>query len=242
MTLDIILPIYNEEKILADTVNLLLSYCERHLSDDWRLLLAINGSVDRSWTIAEDLIRQSPRCFRLTLPEKGKGRALKAGALSSQADLIVYLDADLAVDLNDLKPLLDLTTSGDFDLVVGSRLLPASQTNRGPWRELTSRFYNRLVSRRLGYALSDWQCGFKAFNRRKLRQIILQVQADDWFFDTEFLARSLQAGCRIGELPIHWSENRYARRHSKLRPLRDGLVCLKKLWRLKHQLIINKSD
>lgn len=236
MKIDIILPINNEEKILDANAKLLFDYCQRHLNNDWQIGLVVNGSVDQSLAIAENLTVASPKFYIINLQDGGKGRALKTALSASQAETAVFMDVDLAVSLEALPPLINLITQENFDIAIGSRLLKESKTERSLLRESSSRIYNGLASLILKQKISDWQCGFKAVNQNVIKNIIPQIKDDGWFFDTELLALAGRHNYRLAEIPVSWSENRYAVRRSKVRPIRDGLVFLKNLLGLKKRL------
>lgn len=236
MTIDILLPIYNEEKILAANLRLLFAYCQQNLTDDWQIILIINGSTDQSLSIARNLSQQLDRLKIITLPLSGKGRALKNGLKDSVAEVIVYMDIDLAVALSALPQLISLVAEKKYALAFGSRLSPNSQTERSLLRNCSSKIYNRLASALLDCPISDWQCGFKALNHSAKQIILPLIQDDQWFFDTELIAWAHKKNLPITEIPVCWSENRYATRRSKIRPLRDGFIFFKNLLQLKKRL------
>lgn len=234
MSLEILIPIYNEETILEANAKLVADYC-RHNFKDWRLTLIINGSSDNSLAAAQALAANWPQINIVNLPQGGKGHALKHGLMNSLADVVLYMDIDLAVSLEATAPLVNLINQGQA-VALGSRLLPGSRTDRSWARELSSRIYNHLASLILGAKISDWQCGFKAINRSVIHNIIPLVQDDRWFFDTELLALANHFSLPITELPINWSENRYAQRQSKIRLTRDPFIFLLNLFKLKKRL------
>lgn len=236
MTIDVLLPIYNEEKILDANIRLLFGYCQHHLAGDWQLMLIINGSVDQSLTIAENLAQEFEQIKIINLPTGGKGQALKTGLQYSTAEVAVYMDIDLAVALSALPPLISLVAENKGALAIGSRLLPASQTERSWLRNYSSKLYNWLANTLLRCQISDWQCGFKAMNLDVRQAVVPLIQDNYWFFDTELIALAQKNNLRIAELPVSWSENRYAVRQSKIRPIRDGFIFLKNLWQLKKRL------
>jgi len=216
MLIDICLPIYNEEKILLANSRRLLNYCQSQNWDwDWRLILLVNGSTDNSLAIAQKLADDYPdRAIAKNYQLAGKGQTLKTYGLSSPADIMVYMDADLSADFQQLPQLIQLITDQDADLAMGSRLLPESQTKRSLLREIISRSYNFLSRLILNHKFSDLQCGFKAVKLPAFRQLARQLSSTPWFFDTEMVMLAKHSGYNIKELPINWSENRYQTRPS----------------------------
>jgi glycosyltransferase involved in cell wall biosynthesis len=234
MKVEILIPVYNEEMILADNAKLVADYC-RHNFSDWQLTLIINGSGDNSLAIAHRLAADCPQIKIINLPQSGKGRALKHGLINSSADVVVYMDIDLAVALEDTRPLIALINQGHA-VALGSRLLPDSRTDRSWSRGFSSKIYNRLANLILGAEISDWQCGFKAMNHAAAQTLAPLIEDDHWFFDTELLALANHSNLSISELPINWSENRYAKRQSKIRLTRDPFIFLKNLFKLRSRL------
>ena len=163
------------------------------------------------------------------LEQAGRGRALKAVWLASEADVLSYLDVDLSTDLAHLPELIGVVAEGRADLALGSRLLPASRTTRGWKRELLSRGYNWLLHRALGLRVTDAQCGFKAISRRAAQALLPPVQDSGFFFDTELLVLAQRQGWRIAELPVRWVDAP----DSRVRLLRTIGQDLKGVWRLR---------
>jgi hypothetical protein len=103
-----------------------------------------------------------------------------------------------------LEPLF----SGEAVAVIGSRLLPQSQTERSWRREISSRIFNLLAHLVLSVSVSDLQCGFKAVDRRRFEEIAGLMEEDAWLFDTELICLLQRRGFLIKELPVEWRENR----------------------------------
>jgi putative flippase GtrA len=206
MTLDVVIPVHNEEADLAASVGRVL---EHLASMPWsfRVTIADNASTDGTAVIARRLAHEHDAVRVVHLAEKGRGRALKRAWCESDADVLVYMDVDLSTDLNALLPLVAPLLSGHSDLAIGSRLGPGSRVTRGPKREVISRGYNLLVRQALRTRFSDAQCGFKAIRRDVAREVLPLVEDDAWFFDTELLVLAERAGLRIHEVPVDWVDD-----------------------------------
>jgi len=203
--LDIVIPVHNEERQLADSVGALLGQLQR-LPWSARVTIADNASTDGTPVIAHRLARD-PRVRVVTLTEKGRGRALKRVWTESASDVLVYMDVDLSTDLNALLPLVAPVLAGHSDLAIGSRLARGARVVRGPRRELISRSYNLLLRGTLRAGFTDAQCGFKAIRRDAAELLLPLVQDDTWFFDTELLILAERAGLRIHEVPVDWVDD-----------------------------------
>ncbi len=228
MKVDICIPIYNEAKILEANVKKLLEHCLRAcFCFDWKVVLILNGSTDDSLAIAQKVASELPGFVKVVeASEKGRGAALKEHWLSSSADILMYMDADLAVSLEAIKRLIDGIVEEDYDLVIGSRLLPESKIDRSFWRELVSRSYMYVSRLVLWHGLSDLQCGFKAIKRKAFKAISSDLISKGWLFDTEMIYLAKKRGLRIKEIPVEWEENRYDQRQSKVRVFGDSLAFL----------------
>ena len=209
---DIVIPIYNEEVQLADSVSNLCSFLDRHARDltpfSWNIVIADNASTDASWQIAKALCDWCPNQVRaLHLARKGRGFALKKAWLSSRAAVVAYMDVDLSTDIGSTGSLILPLLQGGADIAFGSRLMPQSQVTRSPKREFISRTYNLMLRSYLAVFFHDAQCGFKALTAQAAHVLLPQVKDDEWFFDTELLVRAQQAGMTMLELPVRWVED-----------------------------------
>ena len=244
MLIEFCLPIHNEEKIIESNTLKLLSYLkEQNFNFDWKIILIINGSSDNSNNIAQKLTRNNPEINLELITSPGKGQALKLYLSKSPADMLAYMDIDLAVSLKNIPALINPVIAGDYDLVIGSRLLPEATIKRSFLRELSSQSYNFLSRLILGHSFSDMQCGFKAIKKEVFVKIAPYIQDDKWFFDTELIAFTNNFKFKIKEIPVDWQENRYEQRTSKVKVLKDSLLFIKNLFKLKLRLIkINKDQ
>ncbi len=204
--IDIVVPVYNEAHVLTASIRRLHEHL-RALPIPSRIVIANNASTDHTADVARALAADLPGVALLDLPEKGRGRALRAAWTSSPADVLCYMDVDLSTDLSALLPLVAPLLSGHSDLAIGTRLARDSRVQRGLRRELISRTYNRILRYSLGARFSDAQCGFKAIRADAARQLLPQVRDQAWFFDTELLVLAQRAGLRIHEVPVDWIDD-----------------------------------
>lgn len=204
---EVTVPVYNEEKVLEQSVRLLHSYLTDNLPFDFVITIADNASTDGTFAIAQRLRTELPRVRAVHLDRKGRGLALRHVWSSSEADIVAYMDADLSTGLDAFLPLIAPLLSGHSDLSVGSRLAHGAQVVRGPKREIISRVYNLLLRTVLSARFSDAQCGFKAGRTEVVKALLPDVQDNAWFFDTELLMLAQRRGLRIWEMPVTWIED-----------------------------------
>jgi glycosyltransferase involved in cell wall biosynthesis len=207
MDLEIVVPVYNEERALPGSIRRLHEFLADGFPFSWQILIADNASTDATLDVAAGLADELQGVEVLHLPEKGRGRALHAAWSASQATVVAYMDVDLSTDLRALLPLVAPLMSGHSDLAIGTRLSPSARVVRGPKRELISRSYNRLLHTVLRTRFSDAQCGFKAMRTDTARRLLPSVVDQGWFFDTELLVLAERANLRIHEVPVDWVDD-----------------------------------
>ncbi|MEU6404082.1 bifunctional glycosyltransferase family 2/GtrA family protein [Streptomyces sp. NPDC046985] len=226
--LDVVIPVYNEEKDLRPCVLRLHEHLTRTFPYAFRITIADNASADGTPQAAARLAAELPevRCRRLE--SKGRGRALRSVWSASEAPVLAYMDVDLSTDLNALLPLVAPLISGHSDLAIGSRLARSSRVVRGAKREFVSRSYNLLLRGSLHARFSDAQCGFKAIRREVAQALLPLVEDTGWFFDTEMLVLAERAGLRIHEVPVDWVDDP----DSTVHIVRTATEDLKGVWRI----------
>ena len=126
-TVDIMIPVYNEERALPGCVEVLHGFLEEQFPFDWSIVVVDNASTDGTLAVAEDLAKRYERVRVHHLDRKGRGLALRESWGSSEAAVVVYMDVDLSTGLDGLLPLVAPLLNGHSDLAIGSRLAPGSR-------------------------------------------------------------------------------------------------------------------
>ena len=205
-TVDIVIPVCNEEKSLPRSIVILTDFLKAHLRNPWQVVIADNASTDATRSVAEMLREKYPGVNYLYLPQKGRGRALRAAWMDSTADIVSYMDVDLSTDLAYFLQLMEAMESG-YDVAIGSRLSKGSRVRRSLKREVTSRSYNLLVRSMFSTHCPDAQCGFKALTRQAALAIVPKIKNNGWFFDTELLVIAAKRGYKIKSVPVKWDDD-----------------------------------
>jgi glycosyltransferase involved in cell wall biosynthesis len=205
--LDVVVPVYNEQAALADSVHRLHRHLREHFPFPARITIADNASTDDTLAIARELASELSDVRVVHLEQKGRGRALHAVWSASDAPVLAYMDVDLSTDLAALAPLVASLISGHSDLAIGTRLGRGARVVRGTKREIISRCYNLILRSTLAAGFSDAQCGFKAIRNDVARQLLPHVSDTGWFFDTELLVLAERSGLRIHEVPVDWVDD-----------------------------------
>jgi len=209
VSVEITVPVYNEEDELGKNIITLFDFCSDNLKTyDWHITIADNASTDNTPIIASTLVKKNARILYFRLEQKGRGRAVKRVWSQSKSDIFVYMDLDLSTDIVHLPNIIKKLEKG-FDVAVGSRLAKGARVEgRTILRELTSRALNFFFLQFLFHThFTDAQCGFKGVTKKVVDDLIPRVKDNDWFFDGELLILAEKSGYKIYEEPVHWIDN-----------------------------------
>lgn len=202
--------------------------------DNWRIVIADNGSVDTTYSIAKQLSQQHPvqiRCIHL--PDPGVGMALREAWITSNADVVGYMDLDLSTDIQHLLQIQDLFKKDINCIVNASRLLPDSNVKqRTLLREILSRGLNILMQRVLKNKFTDAMCGFKFMNRQIAISLFDTIpKIPDWFVAAELLVKAEWSGRQVIEIPINWIDDK----ESSVVPLKVASQYIKNIYRISRE-------
>jgi glycosyltransferase involved in cell wall biosynthesis len=201
----IVIPIYNEEGILHAAI---VDLHERLLPLGLRyeIVLAENGSRDRTLEVARELGEKYPEVRFLSVGEPNYGRALRAGILDARGDIVICDEIDLC-DVDFHRRAIALFRENVADMVIGSKLIQGASDQRPMFRHATSIVYTTLLRALLDFRGSDTH-GLKAFRREKLADIVARCLTDKDVFASELVIRAYREGLRIEEIPIRVVEKR----------------------------------
>lgn len=198
--LSIIIPVYNEEKIIETTLKQVINFFDQK-EIEYELIVVDNDSTDGT---KEILQKFASRLEIITASEHGKGYAVKQGVFAASGDLIIFFDADLSAPLSEFDNLVQYTAR--YDIVIGSRALIRRlvQKHQACWKESLGRLGNLLIRLVLNLPYKDTQCGFKLFNK-KAAALFYHLTISGWGFDFEWLYLAKKAQLKVVEVPIKWS-------------------------------------
>jgi len=229
--LTIVIPVFNDEEVIGQTLGVVEAFVEA--CEPWvEVVVVDDGSTDATAQVVERLAmeRQWLRMLKLGR-NRGKGAAVRAGALAATGDRVLFSDADLSTPLAEVDKLLERIEAG-YDVAIGSRALPESQVPVRQWilRERAGKTFNVLVRWLVLPAFRDTQCGFKCFSQSAAREVFALQRATGFEFDVELLCIAQELGLRVAEVPIVW------RNHptSHVRFVRDSgrmFLGLLRIWR-----------
>jgi len=203
-----VVPAYNEEPRLGASLARLIEFAA---SQPYKVEIIVvdDGSADRTAEIVRKAERASGNVsLRLLQHERnrGKGAAVRSGALAAGGDVVLYLDADLATPPEEAAKLLQALAAG-ADVAAGSRVQPGGfdmRASQPAWRRIGGRLFARARRRFLLSDVEDTQCGFKAFRREAAQAIFPRQRLDGWAFDAELLFLARKLGFSVRQVPVEW--------------------------------------
>lgn len=230
--ISIIIPAYNEEKRVGDTLDKILAYKNEH-ELDLNVVVVDDGSTDSTVEIVKSKNIQVIQQIK----NQGKGAAVRRGMLEADGDIILFSDADLSTPIYEIEKLLPYFYDG-YDICIGSRALKDELIKEHqPWyREFMGKTFNRIVQTLVLKGIQDTQCGFKAFTKESARKIFRKSRIDGFAFDVEALYLASRYNFKVKEIPVEW----YNDERSKVDPIKDSLKMLGEI--LKIRKIHKKKD
>lgn len=201
--LSIIIPVYNEEKRIKNSLNIIKEYLDGQ-GFDYEIIISNDGSVDGT---VDEIKNSGVRVVLLdNKKNRGKGFAVKSGMLKARGEFVIFLDADLATPIAELPKLLKPLEGGVFDIAVGSRVIGKRDVERSWVRSVVGLSFRKLKSLIVGIEIFDSQCGFKGFKREVVAPIFERQTINGWSFDVEILLIASKLGYKILEAPVSWTE------------------------------------
>ncbi len=226
----LIIPMYNEEKILPKTIKTLHAYMQGAF-DDYEIVFADDGSKDNSRKIVEECGLPHIRVVGYA-ENHGKGCAVRHGMLAAKGDVRLFTDCDLAYGTEIIRTLYDKFTAADCDVMIGSRnLTEDGYAGYTAMRRLASKAYIKVLCMVGGFKLSDSQCGFKAFSGKAAEDIFSRCETDSFAFDFEAIMFATRLGYKICEIPVKIINHRES--ESKVSMLSDSMHMLRDVMRIK---------
>ena len=224
--LSVVIPAYNEERVIADSIQKVAAYLAA--TRDPELIVVDDGSRDRTREIVLDLAREYP-FVRLLCNDRnrGKGYSIKHGILATRGDYVLYTDADLVYPIEGVEPFVRALQAG-ADMAIASRSHPGTLFALHPrhfsyiyQRYLVGRTYINVVNRLLKLGVTDTQAGFKVIRGDAARRIFARTTLYDFAFDVEALFIARQLGYAIRELPVYFL---YLGEQSSVQLLKDSVL------------------
>lgn len=207
-SLSIVVPAYNEEQRLPNTLERVLAWIAQRNFSLCELIVVDDGSRDQTEAIVTNFA-QTHACVRLlSNPDnRGKGYAVRQGMLKAQGEWILYTDADLSAPIDEFEKLSRAACENQAAVVIGSRAVDRSlvEVHQPALRELSGRCFNLVMRAITGLPFRDTQCGFKLYRADAAREIFSRQRQDGFSFDVEDLVIARKLGIRTVEVPVRWA-------------------------------------
>lgn len=203
--LSIIIPVFNEEKTIAQIVEKVLKFN----SQSKEVIVVNDGSTDTTQKILNDkFLNKKDLVIINNEKNKGKGFAVREGINASTGDIILIQDADTEYDPSDFKILLDPINKGYADVVYGSRFIGSN-----PHRVMY--FSNRIANSLLTFFsnlltnlnLTDMETGYKVFKKELLNKF--ELKENDFSFEPELTIKLARTKCKFYEVGISYKGRTY---------------------------------
>jgi dolichol-phosphate mannosyltransferase len=207
MKLSIIIPAYNEESRLGPMLDAYLDYFLPRYGSEVEVIVAVNGSTDRTDEVASGYAARHPQVQVLVEPRKiGKGGAVIMGFDRAVGDHVGFTDADGATPPAAFDNLVERI--GRDGAIIASRWLPGSQVAPGQplSRRIASRIFNLEVRLLFGLGITDTQCGAKLLSREAWAAVRPVIGVTRWAFDVDLLFQLKRAGYPTKEIPTTWHD------------------------------------
>ena len=239
--LSVIIPAYNEEKNIGNTLLAIDQYLSKQ-DYSYEIIVVSDGSKDRTAQIVEKFSKLVKNLRLIDNKENhGKGWVVRQGMLEAKGEIRLFTDADNATTLDHFEKMLPFFKDGK-QVVIGSR---DSKDAKGAKQAVPQSFLKRQLGN-LGNILIqvvavpgiwDTQCGFKAFTAEATEDIFSRCKIDRWGFDIEAMALARKLNYQIGIIPVYWINSSDSRVSWK-----GYLNTFRELFKIKWNLIRKKYD
>jgi len=234
-TIAIILPAYNEELTIVDTMRDFFGVCP-----DAQIFVIDNASKDRTNELARAAYAELGCHGRvLEEPRKGKAAAIRKAFMEIDADIYVMADADMTYPASDLCKLLEPILEGRADIVCGNRHDSGvyKRENKRPLHDLGNNLVRKLINLLFDGSLHDILTGYRVMTKRFVKNY--PILAGGFELETEMSIHSLDKGYTILEVPTDYRD-RPEGSFSKLNTITDGILVLKTIFSIfvKHRPLV----
>jgi glycosyltransferase involved in cell wall biosynthesis len=222
--ISIVIPVYNEEGLLATAVNDLITRLHE-IPMTCEVILSENGSKDRTREIAQELALRIPNIRVLHTDEPNYGKALKRGIEEAHGAIVLCDEIDIC-DVDFYKVALEFLTADRADMVVGSKRHPAARDARPFLRRFATQILNLMLRMIVGFKGTDTH-GLKAFQRAPLLPVVRSCIVEKDLFASELVIRAERV-VRVVEVPVRIME----KRPPSINLFKRVPNVLRNLWRL----------
>jgi glycosyltransferase involved in cell wall biosynthesis len=229
----IVLPAYNEEGVIKESLLTLNDFLvEQGLHDQCTICVSDNNSQDATQEIVKNLQKRISNLEYHYVPVQGKGIAIASAwdAYKDMHEFFIFMDADLATDLQALPILMKKLES--YDVVIGDRYHAESKVHRTSKRKIVSYGFRTVIRFFLQSHISDFPCGFKGIRKDIVLTLVPKVQNRSWFFDSELMYLCEKQEKTICHIPVTWKDPRPQVDQSKVQIIKVSRQYIREVLRL----------
>lgn len=238
--ISVVIPCFNEGQVIYSNIKKIAQYLSSRFAT-FEIIIVSDGSTDNTVKEATRAQEELPGVqIRIIANPRnqGKGQAVKDGALKSQYDVIMFLDADLTIPIEELEKFLPFLETSD--ILIASRLLPETVfKEKNPWyRTILARGFQIIQILILGNSeIIDSQCGFKVFKKDVALHIFPLLTIKRFAFDAEILFLANKLGYSIKQLPVTIQKDN---RESHIRFISDPINMFLSLLKIRMNSVLGK--
>lgn len=235
-TISVIIPAYNEEKRLPETLRKWQIFLS-HNKDDFiikEIIIVDDGSIDKTISVAKSFDKSLPIKTIRIFPNQGKGNAVKAGVKNADSDFILIYDADAATPPEEISRLFSETKNADF--VIGSRIIGGAKTTMSLRRKFVRKCFHFLCMPLIP-KIKDASCGVKLIKIDVAKKIFERQYIKRFAFDIEILWLAKKMNFPIKEVGVKWDEIP----GSKVKVSRDSVEMFFSVLGLYKRAILDKN-
>ena len=201
--ISVVIPCFNEEQTIQNNIKKIFHYLEANFAD-FEIIAVNDGSTDKTITELKNLKNDIPLTIIDNFENEGKGKAVKDGMLISKNDIVMFLDADLAIPIEELEKFVTEINKG-YDMSIASRFVPGGKViQKVLWYRAIMEKAFRIIRMMIinNYKINDTQCGFKVMRREAAMRIFPLMTINRFAFDAEIIFIAGKLKYKIKELPI----------------------------------------
>ncbi len=227
----LILPCYNEEAILNESVEKIKEVLERTRLD-YEIIFVEDCSQDNTKDMIKKVVKDNKN-FKAIFHEKNQGRggSVVDGIKNSKGKIVGFIDIDLEVSPEYMPEMIN-EIKKDYDIVCGKRYYEFSFQRMA--RDFLHVAYLKIADLIIGLPVSDPNGAYKFFKKEKIMPILEKTLDKHWFWETELLKRASLEGLKIKEVPVKYQSNN--KKKTTVKVFKDTLYFLKKLFWLRKEL------
>jgi len=231
-SISIVIPAYNEEKRLPQTLCSVVEYLKAAAWNSWEILVVNDGSRDGTAAVGRHFAEGCSNIRVIENPgNRGKGYSVRHGMLEATGTWVLFTDSDLSAPIVELDKLAAAAKAAGADVAIGSRAVDRRliEVHQTWFRETAGRIFNLFMRVITCLPFADTQCGFKLFRGAAAKEVFRRQRIERWGFDAEVLFIACKLGYKTVEVPVRWSHSE----GTKVSMLRDSVNMFADLLRIR---------